>query len=67
MAGEWLLQLPLEDISFGQLIVRAVYRGKSGAQAGACSWSWDGKDPLYVMDDVEDIDRRPAAGWKEWY
>jgi acyl-CoA reductase-like NAD-dependent aldehyde dehydrogenase len=61
-AGEWLLQLPLDGYFFtgsyrtGRLIAERV-----AGKLVPCQLELGGKDPLYVMDDVEDIDKVAAA------
>ncbi|WP_431214436.1 aldehyde dehydrogenase family protein [Puia sp. P3] len=61
-AGEWLLELPLDGYFFtgsyrtGRLIAEKVASRLVPCRAGA-----GGKDPLYVMDDVEDIGKVAAA------
>ena len=61
-AGEWLLQLPLDGYFFtgsyrtGRLIAERV-----ASKLVPCQLELGGKDPLYVMDDVEDIERVAAA------
>jgi len=61
-AGEWLLQLPLDGYFFtgsyrtGRLIAERV-----AAKLVPCQLELGGKDPLYVMDDVEDVEKVAAA------
>jgi acyl-CoA reductase-like NAD-dependent aldehyde dehydrogenase len=61
-AGEWLLQLPLNGYFFtgsyrtGRLIAERV-----ASKLVPCQLELGGKDPLYVMDDVEDIEKVAAA------
>jgi acyl-CoA reductase-like NAD-dependent aldehyde dehydrogenase len=61
-AGEWLLQLPLDGYFFtgsyrtGRLIAERV-----ASKLVPCQLELGGKDPLYVMDDVEDIEKVAAA------
>jgi len=61
-AGEWLLQLPLNGYFFtgsyrtGRLIAERV-----ASKLVPCQLELGGKDPLYVMDDVEDVERVAAA------
>ena len=59
--GEHLLQLPLK----GYFFTGSYQTGKYIAEAVAhklvpCQLELGGKDPLYVMDDVEDIDKTAA-------
>jgi acyl-CoA reductase-like NAD-dependent aldehyde dehydrogenase len=62
VAGEWLLQMPLDGYFFtgsyrtGRLIAERV-----AAKLVRCQLELGGKDPLYVMDDVKDIDTVAAA------
>jgi acyl-CoA reductase-like NAD-dependent aldehyde dehydrogenase len=61
-AGEWLLQLPLD----GYFFTGSYRTGRHIAERVApklvpCQLELGGKDPLYVMDDVEDIDKVAAA------
>ena len=61
-AGEGLLQLPLDGYFFtgsyrtGRLIAERV-----ASKLVPCQLELGGKDPLYVMDDVEDIEKVAAA------
>jgi acyl-CoA reductase-like NAD-dependent aldehyde dehydrogenase len=61
-AGEWLLRLPLNGYFFtgsyrtGRLIAERV-----ASKLVPCQLELGGKDPLYVMDDVEDIEKVAAA------
>lgn len=61
-AGEWLLQLPLNGYFFtgsyrtGKLIAERV-----APKLVPCQLELGGKDPLYVMDDIEDVDKVAAA------
>jgi len=60
--GALLLQLPLD----GYFFTGSYFTGKYIAEQVAprlvpCQLELGGKDPLYVMDDVEDIDRVAAA------
>jgi acyl-CoA reductase-like NAD-dependent aldehyde dehydrogenase len=55
-AGEWLLELPLN----GYFFTGSYRTGRSIAERVAsklvpCQLELGGKDPLYVMDDVEDV------------
>ncbi len=61
-AGEWLLELPLN----GYFFTGSYRTGRSIAEKVAgklvpCQLELGGKDPLYVMDDIDDIDRVAAA------
>ncbi len=61
-AGEWLLQLPLD----GYFFTGSYRTGRSIAEKVASKMvpvqlELGGKDPLYVMDDVEDIGKVAAA------
>jgi acyl-CoA reductase-like NAD-dependent aldehyde dehydrogenase len=61
-AGEYLLQLPLD----GYFFTGSYRTGKYIAERVApklvpCQLELGGKDPLYVMDDVEDIEKTAAA------
>jgi len=61
-AGEWLLELPLNGYFFtgsyrtGKLIAERV-----ASKLVPCQLELGGKDPLYVMDDIEDVDKVAAA------
>jgi acyl-CoA reductase-like NAD-dependent aldehyde dehydrogenase len=60
--GEWLLQLPLNGYFFtgsyrtGRLIAERV-----APKLVPCQLELGGKDPLYVMDDIENIDAVAGA------
>src|SRR3984893_2918450 len=61
-AGNYLLELPLD----GYFFTGSYKTGKYVAEQIApklvpCQLELGGKDPLYVMDDVQDIDRTAAA------
>ena len=61
-AGEWLLELPLD----GYFFTGSYRTGRSIAEKAASKMvpvqlELGGKDPLYVMDDVEDIGAVAAA------
>lgn len=61
-AGEWLLELPLN----GYFFTGSYRTGRSIAERVAsklvpCQLELGGKDPLYVMDDVEDIEKVAGA------
>jgi acyl-CoA reductase-like NAD-dependent aldehyde dehydrogenase len=56
-AGEWLLQLPLNGYFFtGSYRTGRLIAEKVASKLAHCQLELGGKDPLYVMDDVEDID-----------
>jgi acyl-CoA reductase-like NAD-dependent aldehyde dehydrogenase len=60
--GEWLLQLPLDGYFFTGSYRTGLYIAeKVAAKLVPCQLELGGKDPLYVMDDVEDIDKVAAA------
>jgi acyl-CoA reductase-like NAD-dependent aldehyde dehydrogenase len=62
MAGEWLLQLPLNGYFFtGSYRTGRLIAEKVASKLVPCQLELGGKDPLYVMDDVEDIDKVAAA------
>jgi len=62
VAGEWLLQLPLNGYFFtGSYRTGRYIAEKVAAKLVPCQLELGGKDPLYVMDDVEDIDRVAGA------
>ena len=61
-AGEWLLELPLNGYFFtGSYRTGRLIAEKVAAKLVPCQLELGGKDPLYVMDDVEDIDKVAAA------
>ena len=61
-AGEWLLQLPLDGYFFtGSYRTGRLIAEKVASKLVPCQLELGGKDPLYVMDDVEDIDKVAAA------
>ena len=61
-AGEWLLQLPLNGYFFtGSYRTGRHIAEKVAGKLVPCQLELGGKDPLYVMDDVEDIDKAAAA------
>jgi acyl-CoA reductase-like NAD-dependent aldehyde dehydrogenase len=61
-AGEWLLGLPLNGYFFtGSYRTGRSIAEKVAAKLVPCQLELGGKDPLYVMDDVEDIDKVAAA------
>ena len=61
-AGEWLLQLPLNGYFFtGSYRTGRLIAEKVASKMVPCQLELGGKDPLYVMDDVEDIDKVAAA------
>src|SRR5882762_69159 len=62
MAGEWLLQLPLDGYFFtGSYRTGRYIAERVAPKLVPCQLELGGKDPLYVMDDVEDIDKTAAA------
>src|SRR5260221_4277047 len=61
-AGEWLLQLPLDGYFFtGSYRTGRAIAEKAAPKLVPCQLELGGKDPLYVMDDVEDINKVAAA------
>ena len=61
-AGEWLLQLPLNGYFFtGSYRTGRLIAEKVASKLAHCQLELGGKDPLYVMDDVEDIDTVAGA------
>ena len=61
-AGEYLLQLPLNGYFFtGSYRTGKYIAEKVASKLVPCQLELGGKDPLYVMDDVEDIDTAAAA------
>jgi len=61
-AGEWLLQLPLDGYFFtGSYRTGRYIAEKVAPKLVPCQLELGGKDPLYVMDDVEDIDKVAGA------
>ncbi|MBN9385116.1 MAG: aldehyde dehydrogenase family protein [Chitinophagaceae bacterium] len=61
-AGEWLLQLPLDGYFFtGSYRTGRYIAEKVAPKLVPCQLELGGKDPLYVMDDVEDVDKAAAA------
>jgi acyl-CoA reductase-like NAD-dependent aldehyde dehydrogenase len=62
MAGEWLLDLPLDGYFFtGSYRTGKHIAERVAARLVPCQLELGGKDPLYVMDDVEDIEKVAAA------
>jgi acyl-CoA reductase-like NAD-dependent aldehyde dehydrogenase len=60
--GEWLLQLPLDGYFFtGSYRTGRLIAEKVASKLVPCQLELGGKDPLYVMDDVEDINKVAAA------
>ncbi len=60
--GEYLLQLPLDGYYFtGSYKTGKYIAEKLTHKLVPCQLELGGKDPLYVMDDVEDIDQVAAA------
>lgn len=61
-AGEWLLQLPLNGYFFtGSYRTGRLIAEKTASKMVPVQLELGGKDPLYVMDDVEDIGKAAAA------
>jgi acyl-CoA reductase-like NAD-dependent aldehyde dehydrogenase len=61
-AGEWLLELPLNGYFFtGSYRTGRSIAEKVAAKLAPCQLELGGKDPLYVMDDIEDIDKVAGA------
>ncbi|HET6255580.1 MAG TPA: aldehyde dehydrogenase family protein [Puia sp.] len=61
-AGEWLLELPLNGYFFtGSYRTGRSIAEKVASKLVPCGLELGGKDPLYVMDDVEDIDKVAGA------
>jgi acyl-CoA reductase-like NAD-dependent aldehyde dehydrogenase len=61
-AGEWLLQLPLNGYFFtGSYRTGRLIAEKVASKLVPCQLELGGKDPLYVMDDIEDVERVAAA------
>jgi acyl-CoA reductase-like NAD-dependent aldehyde dehydrogenase len=61
-AGEWLLELPLNGYFFtGSYRTGRSIAEKVAAKLVPCQLELGGKDPLYVMDDVEDVDKVAGA------
>jgi acyl-CoA reductase-like NAD-dependent aldehyde dehydrogenase len=62
IAGEWLLQLPLDGYFFtGSYRTGLHIAERVASKLVPCQLELGGKDPLYVMDDVEDLDKVAAA------
>ncbi|MES1159678.1 MAG: aldehyde dehydrogenase family protein, partial [Bacteroidota bacterium] len=62
VVGELLLQLPLDGYFFtGSYRTGRYIAEKVASKLVPCQLELGGKDPLYVMDDVEDIDQVAAA------
>ena len=60
--GEYLLDLPLDGYFFtGSYRTGKYIAGKVAPKLVPCQLELGGKDPLYVMDDVADIDQVAAA------
>jgi acyl-CoA reductase-like NAD-dependent aldehyde dehydrogenase len=60
--GEYLLQLPLDGFFFtGSYRTGKYIAEKVAPKLVPCQLELGGKDPLYVMDDVEDIDKTAGA------
>lgn len=61
-AGEFLLDLPLDGYFFtGSYRTGRYIAEKVAARLVPCQLELGGKDPLYVMDDVDDPDKAAAA------
>jgi acyl-CoA reductase-like NAD-dependent aldehyde dehydrogenase len=61
-AGNYLLELPLDGYFFtGSYKTGKYVAEKIAPKLVPCQLELGGKDPLYVMDDVQDIDRTAAA------
>jgi len=61
-AGEWLLELPLNGYFFtGSYRTGRLIAEKVASKLAPCQLELGGKDPLYVMDDIEDVERVAAA------
>jgi len=61
-AGEWLLQLPVNGYFFtGSYRTGQSIAEKVAGKLVPVQLELGGKDPLYVMDDVEDIEKVAAA------
>ena len=61
-AGEWLLGLPLNGYFFtGSYRTGRAIAEKVAGKLVPCQLELGGKDPLYVMDDVDDIEKVAAA------
>lgn len=62
MAGEWLLELPLDGYFFtGSYRTGKHIAERVAAKLVPCQLELGGKDPLYVMDDVDDIEKVAGA------
>ncbi len=60
--GEMLLGLPLDGYFFtGSYLTGKYIAEKVAPRLAACQLELGGKDPLYVMDDVEDVEKVAAA------
>jgi len=61
-AGEWLLQLPMDGYFFtGSFRTGRYIAQKVAEKLVPCQLELGGKDPLYVMDDVEDVQQAAAS------
>ena len=61
-AGEWLLRLPLNGYFFtGSYRTGRIIAEKVAAKLVPCQLELGGKDPLYVMDDVVEVEKVAAA------
>ncbi|MDP4149955.1 MAG: aldehyde dehydrogenase family protein [Bacteroidota bacterium] len=62
IVGEWLLDLPLDGYFFtGSYRTGRHIAEKVAPKLVPCGLELGGKDPLYVMEDVEDIGKTAAA------
>lgn len=61
-AGEYLLELPLDGYYFtGSYRTGKYIAEKVASKLVPCQLELGGKDPLYVMDDVEDVEKVAGA------
>jgi acyl-CoA reductase-like NAD-dependent aldehyde dehydrogenase len=61
-AGEWLLKLPLDGYFFtGSYRTGRSIAEKVASKLVPCQLELGGKDPLYVMDDIADVEAVAAA------
>jgi acyl-CoA reductase-like NAD-dependent aldehyde dehydrogenase len=61
-AGDWLLQMPLDGYFFtGSYRTGRHIAERVASKLVPCQLELGGKDPLYVMDDVEEIEKVAAA------
>ena len=60
--GEYLLQLPLDGYFFtGSYKTGKYIAEKIATKLVPCQLELGGKDPMYIMDDVEDVEKAAAA------